>query len=424
MFVRLRHSTLVRGFVVLVGGAGAAQLLTLLASPLLTRLYTPREIGMWSTYTAILMTLSTMSALRFDIAIVVADSDKEARGLFALATRCNLAVATVTTMAMLVGGPRVGRALEAPELIPWFYLMGLNVLVLSQCQILLSWFTRHRQYSAIGRQRVGQAGGTSVTQVACGALHVSVAGLVVGTLLGGVAALSLSSLMGGTLAHTRGSRDRALGLMQKHWKMPVFNGTTVFADAVRINGIQLAVAAFFSQQVLGLFALAWRSLLLPVTLISGAIATLFFERFSHAAPGTLLRQVRLCLGACILLAIVPFTLAAMFAPAMFAVVFGREWYQAGVLARLMCPYIFMSFLASPISTVFIVTGKQELSLAYSVAYLGAPLIVVLAFHDDIYRFTQYFSWLMAGMLATFIAVALSTARKHDLTQLKAMEAPR
>ncbi|MBL0104439.1 MAG: oligosaccharide flippase family protein [Bacteroidetes bacterium] len=74
----------------------------------------------------------------------------------------------------------------------------------------------------------------------------------------------------------------------------------------------------------------------------------------------------------IMLICFPFFLVLLFfAPFIFKIAFGDEWEQAGVLTRLLIPWLVMNFLASPISQVPNIMGQQRKAFLIN-------LIVVLA----------------------------------------------
>jgi O-antigen/teichoic acid export membrane protein len=60
----LPKSSFARNVAVLVGGTAVGQAIVVLASPILTRLYTPEDFGVLAVYASLLGILSTVAALR------------------------------------------------------------------------------------------------------------------------------------------------------------------------------------------------------------------------------------------------------------------------------------------------------------------------------------------------------------------------
>jgi len=67
----------------------------------------------------------------------------------------------------------------------------------------------------------------------------------------------------------------------------------------------------------------------------------------------------------------------LFSPQLFSWIFGPEWRPAGELARILAPLYFLNFLASPLSYVFFVAGRQKLELRWQVALFAMTLTVFL-----------------------------------------------
>ena len=81
----IRQNGFVRSAGILVGGTAGAQALTVLALPLLTRIYSPEEFSLLAIYVAMLTMLSVVACLRLEIAIPLPDNDNEAANLLGLA---------------------------------------------------------------------------------------------------------------------------------------------------------------------------------------------------------------------------------------------------------------------------------------------------------------------------------------------------
>ena len=85
--------SLVRNFVTVLSGRLFAQILTVIAMPILARLYTPEDFGAVSLLTALIQVPAALYMWRFEQAIPQAKSDQEAGVLFTL----SLGIATVHT---------------------------------------------------------------------------------------------------------------------------------------------------------------------------------------------------------------------------------------------------------------------------------------------------------------------------------------
>jgi len=59
-------------------------------------------------------------------------------------------------------------------------------------------------------------------------------------------------------------------------------------------------------------------------------------------------------------------------------VFGEPWREAGDFARILAPLYFLNFVASPLSYVFFVAGKQKVEFLWQIALFITTITLFLA----------------------------------------------
>jgi O-antigen/teichoic acid export membrane protein len=67
-----------------------------------------------------------------------------------------------------------------------------------------------------------------------------------------------------------------------------------------------------------------------------------------------------------------------FAPDFCAWIFGEPWRGAGEFARILSLLYFFNFVASPLSYVFFVAGKQKVEFVWQIALFITTITVFLA----------------------------------------------
>jgi O-antigen/teichoic acid export membrane protein len=77
-----------------------------------------------------------------------------------------------------------------------------------------------------------------------------------------------------------------------------------------------------------------------------------------------------------LVGLLPSVILLIFSPQLFTWIFGDVWRPAGELVRILAPLCFLNFVASPLSYVFYVGGKQKIDLVWQIALF---LMTVTAF---------------------------------------------
>lgn len=202
--------------------------------------------------------------------------------------------------------------------------------------------------------------------------------------------------------------------------MPLLNGPNAVADAVRVNGINALIGAYFAAGVLGQFGLAWRLLQAPLALINGALQQVFFQRLARTPRGQMTRVVRASIVRSAALGAVPFGLIALAAPPVVTWALGEQWVLAGVIAATLAPWLYLNLITSPVSTVFIVVESQLELLLFALVFMAVPLGLIWWRHADIVETLTWVSWSMTGMLVVFLVLALFVARRFDRGEASAV----
>jgi len=368
-----------RNVLTLISGTSVAQVIPLAAAPLLSRLYAPGDFGALASLVSVVSALAVVSSLRYEVAIVLPDDDRKAADLVSLSF---LVLAGVALAAWPVTVAVTAVAGTGPVSLPWRWFVPLAVFLLGAGQILNHTANRLQRYRAVAGSRVGGALMTVGLQLALGYAALHAAGLVAGYLAGlavAVAWLFLRLRPRLARAWRRPARDDLAAVARTYEVFPRVNSLLALSDMFQVNGIVYFLMAFFSQAVVGLYALAARVLQAPMNLVGAAMAQVYYQQASRLAgrPAelqalthrTLVRSA--WIGAPVLVAL----LAA--GPGLFAFVFGDPWRTAGEYARVLAPWIFFDFLRSPVSQLSLVLNKQK--RLFRLTLVGNGLLVISFF---------------------------------------------
>lgn len=372
-----RHPTLAHVSTLLTGTV-LAQIIVLATTPIIARLYSPADIGAFASMLAIAQTVGAVAGLRYDMAIVLPERDDEARRLMRVVLACAAAAAILTSLVCAIAATRIAGWLHHPNIAPYLGWSGVLVGATAIINACGYWLTRARNYSAIASNRVHQTIGVEGSRIALPLLGI-------GALSGQVASQAFGqSVSAALLLFKSRSALRAPGasglstrqLLVRYRRMPLLTLPNALVDAVRVNGITILVGVYFSADPQGQFAKAWLLMQAPVALVTSAVSQVFYERFARAERGGMrplvVRSVLMSAAAGVL----PFLVLAVVAPALFPWYLGAQWDVSGVIAQALVPWLFLNVITSPISTVFVVTDRQAVMLAFALVYAIVPLALI------------------------------------------------
>ncbi len=194
--------------------------------------------------------------------------------------------------------------------------------------------------------------------------------------------------------------------------MPIYNLPNAVIDNFRISGINILIAKFFATSILGQFSLAWKMVQIPMSIIGGSISQVFFQKISQAKPNELTSIIKKYIIKASLIALPIFLIIYFFAVDIFVIVFGESWQLAGQIASVLSPWLFLNFLSTPFSNVFIILNKQEIVLTVSIFYMLIPISILLLLHDlNFIYLLNIITFTMCVVLVLYIYLAFMYANK-------------
>ncbi len=362
-----RGNRLLRSVATIAGGTVFAQGLSLLTSPITTRLYGPADYGTVAVFTSTIGTLLLLATWRYEMAIVLPKAEEDARAVL----WCCLLLACCVSVLSAAGFFFFGRwffgVLKVPQLYRFWWMLPPTLLGGSLYQCFSIWALRRKAYPAISRSKVSQAlAGTSVT-LAVGSLWKGPLGLLLGSFCS--MSMGVRRLGRGSLWLERGVGlatvlRRACQALRAYGKFSFL--TTVSTLLANIGALlaPIVFAAFYSETMVGHFSLAQRLVFLPSTLLGTAVAQVFVAEASdilrtrpEEMPHFFRKITRQMapLGLCILA-------VGAFCPWIFPLAFGARWQTSGVFAAVLSVLAAVQIVVGPISDISILRKRMDVQL--------------------------------------------------------------
>ncbi len=371
----LRARTGARGEIVhsigtLAGGTAFAQGLTVLATPVLTRLYTPADFSILAVYTSLLSILSVVACLRLEIAIPIPEKDEDAANLLAMALCISTAISIGICVLVTLFPSQITSLMGVPSFSVYLWLVPVGVWFASTYAAVQFWSTRKKKFTRIARTRMSQALGGVGTQVSVGWVGIGPFGLLLGNVVSsgaGIFGLARDAWHEDRCALRAVKWSRMSQLIRDYSRFPKYSSLDALANTAGIQIPVIIIAALAIGPEAGYLMLATKVMAMPMGLIGGSVSQVYLahapEKLREGQLETFTTQI---LSGLVKAGVGPLLFAGIIAPPVFAIVFGAEWRRAGELVAWMTPWFVFQFMSSPVSMVMHVTNRQRAMLAITI----------------------------------------------------------
>ena len=178
------RSDFIRKVFILFSGTSIAQLIPILISPILTRIYTAQEFGTFGLYVAIVALFSVISTGRFEIAILLPKKNIDAVQLTNLSLLLAVLFSVFISFPLLIWGDHLSFWFNNSNFKNVVYLIPIAIALNGFVQSLNYWTNRMNNFKLIALGKVGRSTGSSIAQIMTGLAQIGTIGLVFGQMFG------------------------------------------------------------------------------------------------------------------------------------------------------------------------------------------------------------------------------------------------
>ncbi|MDF2094125.1 oligosaccharide flippase family protein [Knoellia sp. 3-2P3] len=403
-----------RNILTLLTGTTIAQAIPIAAAPVLTRLYSPQDFGIWALFVSITVILGTIANGRYDLAIMLPQDHDDAVNVAALGVIIAGGLAAALLVVVAVFSDTIATLLSSTAIRPWLFLVPAVVLLTGVFNSLNYLNNRAKNYKLIATANVYKALSVSVAQIGLGLIGVGASGLVGGQALSSAAANGkLLHGAGGLRAVLRPvSRARMAVLASRYRKFPQFSLPSALANVLANHLTSLLIAVFFSASTLGFYAMVQRILGIPSFVVGNAVGQVYFQQAAaeKARTGQAIRSFQRTVLRLFIVAVPMFGLLYYAAPPVFAFALGESWSVAGHYAQILTPLFAARFVVGSVTTTNSIFERQGVSLAWQIGLLMISVGTVVAASDAGWSF-ELFLWVYSLLTAAHYVVLFFVMRR-------------
>lgn len=365
-----------RNFISALWGTLGAQLILFLTSPILSRLYSPEEFGLYSILFGYFTIISIAATGRYELAIILPKNNKVAINVAGVALLVTVMFIFLVEIIIITLPAKLFIVNENDFKMSFIYLVPIFVLSYSIYQIIYYLNIRNKHFYQNSKGKMLSSVIFVLFSIGIGFYKPLAAILLISKALGFfISAVGMFFNRAIFTAIKFIKLKYLFVVMKRYIDFPKYSVIGSVVDKLGAQLPVLLISAFYSNEYAGYYAFGINIVYAPLSLVSIAISDVFRQRISEkwARNITIRRdylRTALILGGMI---IIPMLFLGVFSPSIFSIIFGQKWVKAGEIIRYVIPMIITQFIVSPLSSIFIVMEKQKIYLLWQILFMLVTL---------------------------------------------------
>lgn len=381
------QSGLRKSVLTMMAGTAMSQVIIVICMPILTRLYSPEDFGIYALFISVTGLISPLAFLKYEEVLLIT---KWRRTFFDASYLCvlvSLCISFILLIVILLGG----RTLFDVKIQNVVTYIPLVVFCLSGITLLNLWNNRHKQYKLLSGSRIFQSASVITLQVILSFYFRDYFGLLLGYVAGVVLTFLFLLYKTKYLKQFVGFKmmdyERVKAVSIKYKDFPIFKIPSLFFQLLNQQFPVLFLGKYYSNSNAAFYSLGQRSIQAPMGVITGSISLVFRQQISEDySKGKDITVTFTKIFKKLALYNIPiFLIVLFFSPFLFSFIYGEKWRIAGEFVQILTPMLFLANIVSPLSFIFILREKQKMELLFQ---SGVFLCCVIAFFVGLYIFNS------------------------------------
>lgn len=381
-----------------------AQVVALIIYPILTRLFSADDFGLFNLFLSIGGILVLLATAQYEYSIPLPRSHRQASWCLQSALPW-LCIVVAVCVAVLPFSKGVATIFDAPRLADVLWLMPIYVAAISLWELLRFWAVRWQRFDRVSTYQVDQAVLNAGMKVGAGYVGMG-SGLIYASVLAPLMALLITMarlprrLLGPLF---RVERRGVCAAMRRYRNFPFFSLPRTLIDNLSGNLPLLVMAPAFGLSTVGFVGMALTLSFRPINIICNSLNQVFYQRTSllvqQRKPAAYLCRQYVIWAAAV--AVPGFAALYFVLPWLCGWLLGDEWTTTGHFIRIMLPWLFMILIDNAINFIPDIFDRQRGTLVFAIVCVSlqvVALFVGVALGSPMLTVGLYFSIAAVNML--------------------------
>lgn len=390
IFYSIHNSSLVKNTLKLSASNVVLMFLPLIVTPILSRLYTPEEYGVWGVFSGVLFILNSFIFLSYENTIVKSNDDEEIPCLLMLCLGISFTVSLLASLVFWAGKLLyILFFLKYPTVLYLFF-----ALTSSACfTLLICLSNRYKRYAAMSIANTANGFLQASIRILWGLFPLIGLGLIIGNIVAHIFASLLLFILIVPILKKIPWKFVSINNMKKsaltYRKFPLYDAPARLIEFTVGNIVIIILSFYYRENEIGCFSMVMQFILLPITVIGSAMGNVYYRELSeHTGNQSDVKAItQKANKISYYLSILPLLFLSLGGDKLLVLFLGEKWEGTGIMALCMAIYSVPVIISEPLLPIFRALDIQEIRFRFNVINLiitvGALIISSIVF-DSIY----------------------------------------
>ncbi|WP_321281277.1 oligosaccharide flippase family protein [Marinifilum fragile] len=383
------ESPLIKNTLKLSSSSMILMLIPFLITPILSRLYSPEDYGVWGIFSSVLYIVNSFIFLSYENTIVKSNDDKEIPDLIVLCLTISLSITIIVGLVFTLG-----KMMGIPFFVNFHSIPLLTsmLFITASYNIFNSIANRTKKYGAMSVSNVINGTSQAAIRVFLGKFPFVSYGLIVGNIISQFIATIYfvfplrSYIQNYSTSSIKIAKIKLLA--KKYKKFPLYEAPARFIEFAVLNLTIIILSNYFGKDEIGYFSMVIQFILLPITVFGSAMGSVYYRELSEnlCDPEAVSLITRKVAKITFPISLLPILFLTFGGDKLLVFILGNKWIPAGSMAIIMSVFSVPVILAQSLLPAFKTLDRQEirfkLNLLNFILAIGA-LIISAVYFDKI-----------------------------------------
>ena len=396
-------SLYLRSILLLTSGSMLGQVIGFVGSMIMTRIYTASEIGIMTTVVSFSGIFAPVINGRFDFALVKEQRDKYIFALVKLSIYIGVFLSLFISLGSFIYFTGIdGFISPFMSIVFVFFILAIQAF----SNVFKSYNNNIGDFKTMTSVIVMRRFAEEVSMTVFGLLGWKAIGLLVSRVIGQYFGMKreIKNIKKSFINILSVQRKDMVEAYNIHKRQLYYSAPAALMNAGSYSLISLVIGKFFGLEVLGVYAISFAVLGLPLSVISGNVSKVYFSEASkeYAKKGVFNESTNKTLIFLIFFAIILFFVMYYLFPMIVPFIYGDKYEMSGFMIRILSPMFAVRFVSSAINTGLVVCNKQNFELIIQLLFMISVALLAILCN---YRFLSITTFLL-GVSVSYSIVYL------------------